>query len=98
MFANPGAVRCQRWQTDIHVFAAWLSQYGSALCRASRVEFPAAANSKLKAILANLLGGCVAWWKLVPDSERCLRLGSGLGTASGFLLFGLIRIQNETGM
>lgn len=63
-----------------------------------RVESQAAASSKLRAILANLPGGCVAWWKLVPDSERYLLLGSGLGTASGFLLFGPIKIQSEAGM
>lgn len=63
-----------------------------------RVEFPAAASSKLKAILANLPGGYVAWWRLLPESKGCLLLCSGLRTASGFLLFGRIKIQSELGM
>lgn len=62
------------------------------------VEFRAAASSKLKAILASLPWGYGAWWKLAPDNERYLRLDSGLGAASGFLLFGRIKSQRGAGM
>lgn len=62
------------------------------------MEFQAAASGKLKAILANLPGAYVAWWELALDWERDLRLDSELGVASGFLLFGPIKLQRKTGV
>lgn len=52
---------------EIHVFTV---QLGAATLQRIDVEFQAAASGKLKAMLANLPGGYVAWWKLVPDSKR----------------------------
>lgn len=59
------------------------------------VEFQAAASRKLNGILAYLSGGDVAWWKLVPDSQRYLLSDSGLGAASGFLICGLVKMNTR---
>lgn len=80
---------------EIHVFTVRLAQRGSATQQSIIVEFQTAARSQLKAILAKLAGGCVVWWKLVPDSRRYLLLDFRRGTASGNLLFGLIQIKSE---
>lgn len=67
---------------EIPVFTVQLSQLGSATQQSIIVEFQTAARSKLKEILVNLSGGCVVWWKLVPDSRRYLLLDLRLRTAS----------------
>ena len=78
---------------EIHVFTVRLAWIGSETQQSIIVEFQTAARNKLKAISANLSGGCVAWWKLVPDSRRYLFLVWRLRTASGHSLFGLMKTR-----
>lgn len=74
MFANHGAIDASAGR-DSCVYCR-LARLGSATLQRIAVEFQTAASSKLKAILAHLPGGYVAWWKLVPDSKRFLLLNS----------------------
>lgn len=81
---------------EIHMFAVWLTQLVRLCSQQSiTVEFQAAASRKLNGILAYLPGGDVAWWKLVPDSQRYLLSYAGLGAASGFLIFGLVKMNKR---